>query len=628
MAARIFWIFLIWPGLSALGAPGPIGPARPIPIPVLTNLTALLARTPLTRDVVETLGYHTAGDGGGMRWVWVSEDDSGTNFANVAPSDPGEVGRWRGDWKGDARAAGAVLDGVSDDTEALQAALMVAGERGITIGFEGTAAVRGSLVVSNVAWRGGRLLCLQTNNSALITITGRGRIEDLEIDGNDKATVAFDVSGSDAVFKNVRIENLWGTLSQAAYGIRLRGSASNSVVHGGLFRSINGETNGIGGDAIGAPRAIYVQAPGCKIIGVTFEAIGEINGSEDADSVQFQGEADATDGWTSLRGLVANSTFNEFGKRAIKIQASDVVVKGNTILSTYADGGFEPLRAIDVFGSRCVVEGNTIDVDRLRASIHVNVAARETVVRGNTIWHNWDTGHTNSLGSTLNALLILGRDATVIGNTVYQGNHRGLIGIGTENLTVVGNVFYCRGTTGAEFQGATNTVFVGNEIYGVATNHSNLADAIKIVEGTGSAPTDGLRIERNAITWADAGIAATGTVTNGLVRQNTYSDVATPRDFGGVDDSDNINDYESVVTKVVILAGTVPALQSRSAGVAVPNLLAGEVVSVLHSNTIPHGLSFLPHFASAGVLTVRYFNHTTNAIDFGTNIVWVVRGHQ
>lgn len=84
------------------------------------NRTELLSLGRLsTNAVVQLLGFHAAGDGGGGSFFY-SPGSTATNLPN-APATGGAMVRL-GNWDGDVRACGAKCDGIADDGPALRAA--------------------------------------------------------------------------------------------------------------------------------------------------------------------------------------------------------------------------------------------------------------------------------------------------------------------------------------------------------------------------------------------------------------------------------------------------------------------------------------------------------------------------
>ena len=120
----------------------------------VNTVADLVAMTP-TQDgmLVQTLGYYSAGDGGGATFRWVSGNSTSTNLGtSIKPS--GATGRflWVPEARSDIRMFGAKGDTSTDNTLSIQAALDYGAESGVTIyvpSADGQAFLTGALTLTN-----------------------------------------------------------------------------------------------------------------------------------------------------------------------------------------------------------------------------------------------------------------------------------------------------------------------------------------------------------------------------------------------------------------------------------------------------------------------------------------------
>jgi len=120
----------------------------------VNTVADLVAMVP-TQDgmLVQTLGYYSAGDGGGATFRWVSGNSTSTNLGtSIKPS--GATGRflWVPEARSDIRMFGAKGDTSTDNTLSIQAALDYGAESGVTIyvpSADGQAFLTGALTLTN-----------------------------------------------------------------------------------------------------------------------------------------------------------------------------------------------------------------------------------------------------------------------------------------------------------------------------------------------------------------------------------------------------------------------------------------------------------------------------------------------
>lgn len=190
------------------------------------------------------------------------------------------------------------------------------------------------------------------------------------------------LSTGDLILKHVVFENFMGTEIRPASGIRHQGDTMSSILQldNCVFRNITGYEDGKIGNFVGAHRGVLSQGGDVKITNCVFE---NILGQEDADCIHIQTEQNEADVWSQNGNvLIDNCSFNNFGKRAIKIQASGVSVQ-NCGISNGANQTI--LSAISIYGSRNSVTGNSIRVNNGESAITVSSGTRNIVTNNKII---------------------------------------------------------------------------------------------------------------------------------------------------------------------------------------------------------------------------------------------------
>src|SRR5690606_4295658 len=95
--------------------------------------------------------------------------------------------------------------------------------------------------------------------------------------------------------------------------------------------------------------------------------------------------------WASAgRVIIENCTFSGFGKRAVKIQGSDVSVINNNIKSDITNN----YAAISIYGSNNVIKGNKLDLMSATAGITVNSGKRNQITSNEIVINREKAGQT------------------------------------------------------------------------------------------------------------------------------------------------------------------------------------------------------------------------------------------
>ena len=266
-------------------------------------------------------------------------------------------------------------------------------------------------------------------------------------------------------------KNMLGDTQGGAFFLTQIDPSTHFVVRGATFDNIRAYEDGAESNNVGAARAIYVCGLNWIVDGCTFNNIG---GFEDGDPVHAFRAQDATDGWTSAGAAKCiNNTFNGFGKRAIKIQASDVESYGNRMVNTETDLTKSPRCGIELFGSRNKAHDNTIILSRGVAGVILsNPAGHDNEVVNNFINNGVGTGYTAARqGSTLMGILEIATSTLISGNTIESSYTGVYLYAGSVGAKVLNNPLIAGAIAGI-LNDAASPDIIGNTISGPSAGGS------------------------------------------------------------------------------------------------------------------------------------------------------------
>ena len=248
--------------------------ATAMQVATVASMRALTSAQINNGQLIQTGGYYTNGDGGGVTMAWISTSTETTNYGSVLSMTGSATGRLIDISKGPiyAKSFGVVGDGVTDDTAAINSALAVAaagGREAKVILPVGTFKITSTLIVSNgVSLIGAGYsaynttasqIVMYTDNTPIITITGAanlvaavgGSVQWLGLSYNTlqptTATSSACVLIKDETFR-VFLEGL--EMRKGAYGINSEGVSPQAIINYvwvksfsvTAFRAINGTT--------------------------------------------------------------------------------------------------------------------------------------------------------------------------------------------------------------------------------------------------------------------------------------------------------------------------------------------------------------------------------------------------
>lgn len=296
---------------------------------------------------------------------------------------------------------GAVGDGTTDDTAAIQAALTafasVGGELLFPVGTYkvtsnlsvapavlGKIRATGAVLKVGATWPTGAVAVLTINGSNL-TVSG------LCVDGNGLADRLVTVTNNRAnlLFENCEFRNTAQQASETdlnVVGLRIQGGCTNITVDSCYFHDItSGGNTSLAqfsrGILISDPNSVgtttHVRIRGCMFENIKFSGI-----SSDADAICIQDFT--TNTWT----IIDSCSFKNLHKRAVKIQSPGVTVSNCTIQNDYlGTSGVnvypdpQVYAAISVYANDCVISNNNIIGGSWLNGIEIGNSASATASR-------------------------------------------------------------------------------------------------------------------------------------------------------------------------------------------------------------------------------------------------------
>jgi parallel beta-helix repeat protein len=291
----------------------------------------------------------------------------------------------------------AAGNGTTDDTDAIQDAIDENPNSTILL-KDGTFKITSTLTLKSrhiLKGDNATLLYSSTSYGTMVSCESNVDIEDLKFDGNEQSTNGIYIGDSkkNIFILNCELFDFAGNSTAAAYAINIRDNCSDVSIIKTKIHDVDGGGNGIQADTIGANRAILMRG-GARII-IDHCEIYNIGPWEDGDCIQVQTTADSD---VVIRG----SKFYNFMKRAVKIQASGVVVTNNIISCAGADDGVDaPAEAIGVMAATSgEISNNIIILNRASWAISVTGGSSNIQVNDNItdIYGYYYTQFTNMSG--------------------------------------------------------------------------------------------------------------------------------------------------------------------------------------------------------------------------------------
>ncbi|GJM82866.1 hypothetical protein HMSSN139_53620 [Paenibacillus sp. HMSSN-139] len=288
---------------------------------------------------------------------------------------------------------GAKGNGITDDTAAIQRALNQAAATGDTVYFpKGVYLVNPAKTLQvggNTTVKGdGRTSVIRASSSSfgweLVRATGKDiLLTGLVLDGNRRVNRVLTIAGGSA---RVTVQ---GLLVQGAThssdrrsdyyagvvsGIVVLGNTESIAIQGSEIADVIARN--VGGTGLVA-RGIYVTTTwasrerAARQVSITGCSIHHIGPADDGDGIYYEDPAMEENRGTAVGGLIVGNRFDYCAKRAVKVFAKGVTVRGNAINNPYLSNNYymgaekgrlapDMYAAISIYGGDSVVEGNQI----------------------------------------------------------------------------------------------------------------------------------------------------------------------------------------------------------------------------------------------------------------------------
>lgn len=198
----------------------------------------------ITGTNAEVLGYHTAGDGGGGLFYWDSASTEADNGGTIIQATGLTTGRWKRVYSGavNVKWFGAVGDGITDDTVAIQNAIDTSN---IYIPKASGYLISSTINVTHNIKSDSKTPIIQSTTSDMFNVLSSVIIENISLLGNYSIGSGIILSSNNITVINSKFSGFGDATLSAGCGIKSNGTTevSNINIKSNYFTDSKGTTN-------------------------------------------------------------------------------------------------------------------------------------------------------------------------------------------------------------------------------------------------------------------------------------------------------------------------------------------------------------------------------------------------
>lgn len=368
---------------------------------------------------------------------------------------------------------GAVGDGVTDDTAAIQFALSSTATeiifppgnyRVVDALLDGSPVLTSA--VANRKLHGPGIITATSQVKKLLLVTGDHSTVSLNIDGNLQIGYAVVIQAENPVVTGCSISNLDGKTNYGGVAINLDldDLDTAALVSNNTIRNLQGAGEGVGGNGVGMQRAITINSnQNCtKRILVTGNHVSQVEGEEGDAIVVISSNGAGT--YYNMPVVIQGNTIDLWTRRAVKVQAHGVTICGNTFRNDRAVNPGNLQRAVDIVqGGAAVIDGNRFSACKYQTQIGANYSAPEAA-NNFAVTNNVIEGIGTETTSSIIGMNTFGSGVVVAANTILCPAFANTA-IAVTNCTeavVAANTIVSNNLTWYSFTGSTNVRMFSN----------------------------------------------------------------------------------------------------------------------------------------------------------------------